>query len=92
MASSILDDRLIPVEVEVNEVTIHVRFSGGLQIDAPVSPFPRLANAQPEQRLRWQLNGRGYGIHWPDVDEDISVPGLLKLVGKEYGSALSDVA
>jgi hypothetical protein len=92
MASFVLDESLIPVEVQVDDAEIHVRFSGGSKIDAPVSPFPRLAHAQPEQRVRWELNGRGYGIHWPDVDEDISVPGLMKLVGKTYGKALSDVA
>jgi hypothetical protein len=56
---------------------IRVRFSGGLEIATPIERFPRLANASPSQRVRWQLNGRGYGIHWPDVDEDISVPGLF---------------
>jgi hypothetical protein len=92
MASFVLDESLIPVDVQVDDVAIHVRFSGGLKIDAPVSTFPRLANADAKQRARWELNGRGYGIHWPDVDEDISVPGLMRLVGKPYGKALSDVA
>jgi hypothetical protein len=87
-----INESFVPVDVHVDDSAIHVRFSGGAEIAAPVAPFPRLAKARAEQRIRWQLNGRGYGIHWPDVDEDISVPGLLRLVGKEYHPTLSHVA
>jgi len=71
------DEALIPVDVRVDDAMIHVRFKGGLEIASPVNDFPRLRDAVPEQRSRWQLNGRGYGIHWPDVDEDITVRGLI---------------
>lgn len=77
MFSSRLSEDLVPVDVRVDDAMIRVRFSGGLEIATPVKRFPRLANAAPSERERWQLNGRGYGIHWPDVDEDISVPGLF---------------
>lgn len=80
MTSSVIDEfdeALIPVDVRVDDAMIHVRFKGGLEIASPVNDFPRLRDAVPEQRSRWQLNGRGYGIHWPDVDEDITVRGLI---------------
>ncbi|MBF0335480.1 MAG: DUF2442 domain-containing protein, partial [Alphaproteobacteria bacterium] len=41
--------------------------------------FPRLRDASPEQRGHWRLIGRGQGVHWPDVDEDISVASLMRL-------------
>lgn len=77
MASSMLDEDQIPVDVQVDSTMIRVRFSGGLELATPVSRFPRLQNADPTLRQRWELSGRGYGIHWPDVDEDISVRGLF---------------
>lgn len=51
----------------------------GRSISAPLAWFPRLLHASEEQRQKWELIGRGSGVHWPDVDEDISVPGLLGL-------------
>jgi hypothetical protein len=77
MASSTLDENQIPVDVRVDDKMIRVTFSGGLELATPVTRFPRLRDAEPSQRTRWQLVGRGYGIHWPDVDEDISVRGLF---------------
>lgn len=71
------DEDLVPVEVHVDDVRIHVRFQGGLEIASPVAEFSRLRDAPPEKRMRWQVNGRGYGLHWPDVDEDITVRGLI---------------
>jgi hypothetical protein len=77
MSSSMLDEDQIPVDVQVDDWMIRVRFSGGLELATPVARFPRLKNAAPARRTRWQLIGRGHGIHWPDVDEDISVRGLF---------------
>jgi hypothetical protein len=57
----------------------YLRLSDGREIGAPIAWFPRLASATPEQRANWRLIGRGVGIHWPDIDEDISVLGLLGL-------------
>jgi hypothetical protein len=63
-----------------------VRFEGdhlygsledGREIGVPLAWFPRLAAATPEQRAHWQLIGRGIGLHWPELDEDLSVAGLL---------------
>jgi hypothetical protein len=49
----------------------------GRQLGVPLAHFPRLADATPEQRARWELLGRGVGVHWPDLDEDISVGRLF---------------
>ncbi len=77
-----LDEDQVPVDVQVDERMIRVRFSGGLELATPVARFPRLQDAHPDQRVRWELTGRGSGIHWPDVDEDISVRGLFATARK----------
>ncbi len=58
---------------------IHVRLTDGREISAPLDWFPRLLHATDEQRRQWELIGRGVGIHWEGIDEDISVAGLLGL-------------
>jgi hypothetical protein len=67
----------IAVDVEVTDSAIRVSLEDGRELSVPVEWFPRLFDATPEQRRNWRLIGRGEGIHWPDVDEDISVIGLL---------------
>ncbi len=57
---------------------IHVRLLDGREISAPIEWFPRLRDATEAQRKKWRLIGRGIGIHWEDIDEDISVESLLK--------------
>ena len=49
----------------------------GRRVSAPLAWFPRLLRATPKQRANWRLIGRGIGIHWDDVDEDVSVRSLL---------------
>jgi len=56
---------------------LEVRLRDGRKISAPLSWYPRLAHASVEERSNWQLIGSGLGIHWPDIDEDISVENLL---------------
>jgi len=58
---------------------IHVCLSDGREISAPLEWFPRLCHATDDQRRQWELIGRGVGIHWEAIDEDISVAGLLGL-------------
>jgi hypothetical protein len=77
-----LDEDQVPVDVLVDDSMIRVRFSGGLELAIPVERFPRLKNADPAARKRWYLTGHGYGIHWPDVDEDLSVRGLFATARK----------
>jgi len=64
--------------VTVTEEALIVTLSDGRQIRAPLSWFPRLAAASPAARQVWELAGAGHGIHWPEIDEDLSVDGLLK--------------
>ena len=64
--------RPVTVDVEVSEDTLTVHLSDGRSIAAPVIWYPRLADGSPQERARWELVGSGHGIHWPDVDEDIS--------------------
>ena len=56
-----------------------VTLADGRSISAPLEWFPRLLRATPAQRTNWSLIGRGVGIHWEDVDEDISVRSLLAI-------------
>ena len=65
------------VDVEVSDVALHIVLSDGRELSAPLAWFPRLRDATPAQRRNWELIGRGHGLHWPDVDEDISVRALM---------------
>ncbi len=64
--------------VQVTEDTVSVSLMDGRIISVPLAWYPRLFNATPEQRKNWQICGGGYGIHWPDIDEDLSTEGLLR--------------
>jgi hypothetical protein len=66
------------IDVRLTNDSIHVVLADGREIAAPLAWSPRLADATSEQRQNWRLIGRGRGIHWPDVDEDISVASLLR--------------
>ena len=63
--------------VKVTSDSLHVDLSDGRSIIAPLAWFPRLLYATQEERDCWRLIGRGHGIHWEKIDEDISVEGLL---------------
>lgn len=63
--------------VVVSEETITAHLADGRAISVPLTWSWRLSDATPTQRANWKLIGNGHGIHWPDVDEDISVEGLL---------------
>jgi len=65
------------LEVTFEDTLFRVVLDDGRELAVPIEWFPRLRNATVEQRRNWRLIGRGEGIHWPDVDEDISVRGLL---------------
>jgi Protein of unknown function (DUF2442) len=67
------------VDVRFSKDSIQVRLSDSREVSAPLEWFPRLRDATPEQRQHWRLIGRGIGIHWEDVDEDISVASLLRM-------------
>ena len=65
-------------DVKVSADTLTVALMDGRSISVPLAWFPRLLDATPEQRARWEPAGAGYGIHWPDLDEDLSTEGLLR--------------
>jgi hypothetical protein len=66
------------VDVAVMDDRLIVTLADGRELSAPLAWFPRLSEATAEQRQKWRLIGRGHGIHWPDVDEDVSVASLLR--------------
>ena len=63
--------------VQVSVDTLNVDLSDGRSISVPVEWYPRLAHGTLAERNNWRFIGRGVGIHWPDLDEDISVENLL---------------
>jgi hypothetical protein len=63
--------------VTVSHDTLRVDLSDGRSISVPLAWYPRLSHGSAVERKRWRLIGRGVGIHWEDLDEDISVEGLL---------------
>ena len=67
------------IDVQADDTLLRVTLADGRELAAPLEWFPRLRDASPEQRGHWRLIGRGQGVHWPDVDEDISVSSLLRL-------------
>lgn len=65
-------------DVAVTDDQLTVRLMDGRTVSVPVAWYPLLADATPEQRGDWQIGGGGYGIHWPQIDEDLSTEGLLR--------------
>ncbi len=74
--ASAADERV--AEVETTEDELSVRLMDGRTISVPLVWYPRLLHATESQRKNWQIIGGGYGIHWEDVDEDLSTEGLLR--------------
>lgn len=64
-------------DVIITEDTLCVELSDGRSISVPLAWFPRLVYSTQKERKNWRLIGMGHGIHWEDIDEDISVEGLL---------------
>ena len=64
-------------DVQFTEDTIAVDLVDGRTIVVPLAWYPTLLDATPDQRKEWKVSGAGYGIHWPELDEDIGVAGIL---------------
>jgi len=77
MHSLIADTDLRVMNVNIDEDRLMVELMDGRLIGVPLAWYPRLANATAEQRNHWEVAGAGYGIHWPDIDEDLSTEGLI---------------
>jgi hypothetical protein len=63
--------------VSVTEDDLVVALSDGRTLSVPLAWYPRLLHGTPEERNNWRMIGAGVGIHWPDLDEDISIAGLI---------------
>ena len=64
--------------VDLTEDALCVSLMDGRTVSAPLAWFPTLERATPAQRSRWEICGGGYGIHWAELDEDLSTEGLLR--------------
>ena len=69
-------DRVLGVEFSDDALSVSLR--DGRVITVPLAWYPRLLNATPKQLQNWKIAGGGYGLHWPDLDEDLSTEGLLR--------------
>lgn len=78
MSISVEQANVVAVDVLCTTDTLSVALSDRRTVTAPLTWFPRLLDASPRQRGRWELIGGGIGIHWPAVDEDVSVASLLQ--------------
>jgi hypothetical protein len=74
--ATIADERV--ADVETTEDELKVRLMDGRTISVPLAWYPRLLHATEEQRKNWKIAGAGYGIHWEEIDEDLSTEGLLR--------------
>jgi len=70
------DERV--AEIHLTDDNLVVSLMDGRTISVPLVWYPRLLNATLKQRRNWQIAGGGYGIHWPDIDEDLNTEGLLR--------------
>ncbi len=77
MTTSTLASSAAAVGVQITEDTLSVSLSDGRVVSVPISWYPRLSHALPQHRAVWEFIGGGHGIHWPELDEDISVDNLL---------------
>lgn len=76
--------------VRVTDDRLVVALRDGREISVPLSWYPRLSHGESQEHQKWELIGRGMGIHWPDLDEDISVEGLL--AGRRSGERPESIA
>lgn len=77
MSTLTLNSEPFALDVAFTDHALHVMLDDGRELLVPLAWFPRLRDADPGQRRNWRLIGHGEGLHWPEIDEDISVLGLL---------------
>jgi hypothetical protein len=70
------DERVANVTFTADSLSVPLK--DGRTITVPLAWYPKLLHASKEQRNNWKIAGAGYGIHWPDLDEDLSTEGLLR--------------
>jgi hypothetical protein len=84
-----MDEKRKATSVGISDGTLTIDLDDGRTISAPLSWYPRLLHARSEERNHWRLIGKGEGIRWPDLDEDISIEGIL--AGKPSGESRSSL-
>ena len=84
------DERVREVRFDADHLIVDLM--DGRTISVPLAWYPRLVHATSEQRSKWSIIGAGYGIHWAEVDEDLSTEGLLRGAPAPRGSYASEVA
>ncbi|MCR4318354.1 MAG: DUF2442 domain-containing protein [Planctomycetes bacterium] len=89
MTSSTITINPTAVDVKVTDETLTVSLSDGRVVSVPISWYPRLSHALQVHREIWEFNGAGHGVHWPEIDEDISVENLL--FGQPSGESSSSL-
>lgn len=77
MSSSAVHSEPRAVSLEVTDDELVVSLADGRKLSVPIAWYPRLADASPEARRKWEFVGTGFGFHWPEIDEDLSVEGML---------------
>ena len=70
------DTRVDDVRFDADSLIVSLK--DGRTISAPLAWFPRLLNANPDELANWEIAGGGFGLYWPDLDEDLSTDGLLR--------------
>ena len=73
------DIRILGVRIDAEKLSVDLM--DGRSLSVPLAWYPRLFRATPQQRMNWKIAGGGFGIHWPDIDEDLSAEGLLQGLG-----------
>lgn len=90
MTSSQIDETAaVAREVDVTDEALDVQLADGRVVSVPLDWYPRLVEGSAAERAKWKLIGRGRGIHWPDLDEDIAVVDLL--AGRRSDESLSSL-
>jgi len=78
MSSSVVETSPRAQDVSVSKDELTVALADGRRVSVPLVWFPRLLHASPAERANWDLLGDGEGIHWPEIDEDLSIAGILR--------------
>jgi len=76
ISAKVTDERVLDVRCDAHSLIVDLM--DGRTISAPLAWYPRLLHATREARARWERSSGGYGIYWPDLDEDLSTEGMLR--------------
>ena len=85
--SSLATEAPLAADVKVTSEALTVHLQDGRAVSVPLAWYPRLAEGSPAERREWVLIGPGIGVHWPLLDEDISVEALLRGLGSNEGAS-----